>query len=289
MFTHFQPITLAVSLLTTLTTLTTAYCVPVKSSSSSSSSVIHHKTFPTPSSTVRPNTIPTSGGTVRPSSVPTSSSTVPYGTVIQQCTQPGVIALTFDDGPFTYTPALLDILSEFNAHATFFVNGQGENFVYPEYSAVVSRIVEGGHQIGSHTFSHPHLTLISPDAVAKEMTTLESAFQTNIGRIPTYMRPPFLEVDDSVMSILTDLGYHVIGTDLDTKDYQNNDPTSIQNSVENFRQGLDAGGSIVLAHDTKQQTVEVLAREMLTMIQERGLVAVPVGECLGDPEGAWYK
>lgn len=104
------------------------------------------------------------------------------------------------------------------------------------------------------------------------MTTLEAVFQSNIGRIPTYMRPPYLEVDDSVLSTMTGLGYHVIGTDLDTKDYENNSPASIHTSVENFRQGLDAGGSIVLAHDVKEQTVEVLAREMLNMVQERGLV-----------------
>ncbi|PLB37872.1 chitin deacetylase [Aspergillus candidus] len=281
MFTHFKPITLAVSL---LTALTTAYCIPINSGST-----IHTKTFPSPSSTVYPSTVPTTSGTVRPSSVPTTSSSVPYGVMIQQCTQPGVIALTFDDGPFTYTPALLDMLAEFGAHATFFVNGEGTNFKYADYAAVMARIVDEGHQIGSHTFSHAHLTWISPDAVTEEMTTLESTFQTNIGRIPTYMRPPFLEVDDSVLSTLTDLGYHVIGTDLDTKDYANNNPSSIHNSVEHFRQGLDAGGSIVLAHDVHEQTVEVLAREMLTMVQERGLTAVPVGECLGDPEGSWYK
>ena len=132
MFTHFKPITLVVSL---LTTLTAASCIPIN-----------------PSDTVRPSTTPTPSGTARPSPVPTSSSTVPYGVMIQQCTQPGVIALTFDDGPYIYTPTLLDILSEYNAHATFFVNGEGPNFEYPDYSAVINRIVDEGHQIGSHTY-----------------------------------------------------------------------------------------------------------------------------------------
>lgn len=51
---------------------------------------------------------------------------VPQGVVIKHCTVPGVVALTFDDGPYTYTSHILDLLDQYNAKATFFING--DNF-----------------------------------------------------------------------------------------------------------------------------------------------------------------
>jgi Polysaccharide deacetylase len=47
---------------------------------------------------------------------------VPYGTRINDCTKPGVVALTFDDGPYIYTSDLLDILDQYNAKVTFFIS-----------------------------------------------------------------------------------------------------------------------------------------------------------------------
>lgn len=52
----------------------------------------------------------------------TKSGNVPYGTPILSCTQKGVIALTFDDGPAQYTEALLDLLDSYGAKATFFIS-----------------------------------------------------------------------------------------------------------------------------------------------------------------------
>ena len=52
----------------------------------------------------------------------TSLGSVPYGTRINSCSKANVIALTFDDGPFSYTQALLDLLDQYNAKATFFIS-----------------------------------------------------------------------------------------------------------------------------------------------------------------------
>lgn len=80
----------------------------------------------------------------------TANSAVPIGTVINQCTTPGTIALTFDDGPYQYTAELLDLLSKNGARGTFFVNGQNFANIY-DYAGVVQRMHNEGHQIGSHT------------------------------------------------------------------------------------------------------------------------------------------
>lgn len=103
------------------------------------------------------------------------------------------------------------------------------------------------------------------------MLDLEHAFTQVIGQRPTYMRPPYLYVDATALQAMRDLGYHVIGASIDTKDYENDAPDLIWKSIVRFRGELAAGGNIVLAHDVHQQTVVRLARAMLEEVRERGL------------------
>ena len=71
-------------------------------------------------------------------------------TVYDRCTQPGVVALTFDDGPYMFTSDVVDQFDAAGFHATFFVNG--DNFAtLAEYADGVRDAVASGHQIGSHT------------------------------------------------------------------------------------------------------------------------------------------
>ena len=79
-------------------------------------------------------------------------SSVPYGTIIDSCTVPGTVALTFDDGPYIYTAQVLDILKNNNVRATFFMNGDNwSNILSADDQALVHRVIAEGHQIGSHT------------------------------------------------------------------------------------------------------------------------------------------
>ena len=83
-------------------------------------------------------------------------STVPVGSIIRSCTVPGTFALTFDDGPYIYTSKVLDILRDNNIHATFFLNGDNwQNILTDASQALVRRMNDEGHQIGSHTYAKP--------------------------------------------------------------------------------------------------------------------------------------
>lgn len=64
---------------------------------------------------------------------------------------PGVVALTFDDGPYIYTSQILETLSQHGARATFFLNGANKGNIdsYPE---ILQRAIDEGHQLGSHTY-----------------------------------------------------------------------------------------------------------------------------------------
>lgn len=80
-----------------------------------------------------------------------SGSSVPFGAIVDRCTVPGTVALTFDDGPYMFTPELLDMLSANGAACTFFLNGGGLGGIY-NYADVVQRIWREGHQLGSHSY-----------------------------------------------------------------------------------------------------------------------------------------
>ena len=68
------------------------------------------------------------------------------------------VALTFDDGPSTLTPRILDILEKYDATATFFVIG-GQ--VDATTESTIRRVVALGCEVGSHSFTHPYMTKLS--------------------------------------------------------------------------------------------------------------------------------
>ena len=103
------------------------------------------------------------------------------------------------------------------------------------------------------------------------MTQLENALLSIIGRFPTYMRPPYFSYSDQTLETLGGLGYRVIHADIDTLDWQNNTPETIGNSISNFANGLDGGGSISLAHDVHPTSANELVAGMIDAIQQRGL------------------
>lgn len=78
-------------------------------------------------------------------------SQVPIGAVIDHCVVPGTVALTIDDGPYIYTPQILDTLSQRGARATFFLNGALMGNIH-EYADVMRRAMAEGHQLASHTY-----------------------------------------------------------------------------------------------------------------------------------------
>ncbi|KAJ0414046.1 hypothetical protein BJY00DRAFT_319228 [Aspergillus carlsbadensis] len=205
--------------------------------------------------------------------------------VITNCVEPNTIALTFDDGPSEFTEHFLDLLRDYDARATFFVLGEAAQ----EHPELLRRMQDEHHQIGSHTFDHPSLPTLRHDAVVTEMTRLEQILIPIIGEVPTYMRPPYFDVSAEVLDTMCDLGYKVVTASIDTKDYEHDSEDGICVSYDKFVNELDAGGSIVLSHDTHYWTGEALLERMLVEISERGLTATTVGDCLGEPLDTWYR
>ncbi|KAH7329924.1 hypothetical protein BKA65DRAFT_460379 [Rhexocercosporidium sp. MPI-PUGE-AT-0058] len=225
---------------------------------------------------------------------------VPYGTIINKCVDPGKIALTFDDGPWLYTDLLLDVLASYNIKATFFVAGNNlgkgrmDDPTLP-WPAVMRRMHSAGHHIASHSWTHQDLTMVSSAVQQSEIVYNEMAFRNLFGWIPTYFRCPYLlcDVASGTIPRLDALGYHIIDMNIDTKDYMNNSPGTIQISKEKFSNLVASvpslGSYIPLAHDIHYQTVTNLTAYMIDTLLARGYTPVTVGECLNDPPANWYR
>lgn len=99
-----------------------------------------------------------------------------------------VIALTFDDGPTpVYTQPTLDVLREKGVVATFFLMGVDVD-AHPDETRA---IIEAGHEIGNHTYTHPDMTFASEDQAADEITRTDGAIRRAGYPGPIHVRPPF--------------------------------------------------------------------------------------------------
>lgn len=97
------------------------------------------------------------------------------------------IALTFDDGPSPATPALLRLLAEHNAAATFFQIGSNAA-AFPEIARAVR---SAGHEIGNHSQTHPNFALTRPSFIGAEFAEAQGTLTLVTGEVPILLRAPF--------------------------------------------------------------------------------------------------
>ncbi|KAK3186351.1 hypothetical protein K4F52_004889 [Lecanicillium sp. MT-2017a] len=224
---------------------------------------------------------------------------VPYGEAIYHCKKYGGIALTFDDGPYVYTEDLLDLLARYNAKATFFVTGinLGKGAINdPAHSwhKLIKRMIDDGHQVGSHTWSHQRLTTLSEKHFRNQMLFNEIALADILGYFPTYMRPPYSASNETTDAWLGDLGYHVTYFNLDTEGYLHDSAALIQESKDIWDDAVEDQDPrytkwLQIEHDTVYQSVYNLTEYALISLFKNGFRSVTVGECLNDPKENWYR
>lgn len=185
------------------------------------------------------------------------------------------IALTFDDGPHPiHTPEILDILAEYDVRATFFVIG--ENLQY--YGDLLKLEIEGGHEIGNHTYSHSNLRNLPNDQISKEILDAETAVSERVGHRTHLLRPPEGKVSEEVCKWAQENDYTVVCWSVDTLDWAH---TSTETIVENVLSSVE-GGDIILFHDFvagNSPTPEALQIIIPTLLEE-GYEFVTVSELI---------
>jgi peptidoglycan/xylan/chitin deacetylase (PgdA/CDA1 family) len=210
------------------------------------------------------------------------------GTIYTSCTETGVVALTFDDGPYIYTQSIVDQLTAAGHRVSFFQNGQNYDSIY-NYNSTLQSMIAGGHQVCSHTWDHADLATLDAAGITNEMMELEAAHLAILGKAPTYMRPPYLSTNDLVISTLTGLGYKIIEVDIDTQDWAEGPIGLIDLSIQWYEGNQTAGGTLSLNHDPYQATADTFVPAIIAYLAGKNLKSVPVGECLGDDPANWYR
>lgn len=178
------------------------------------------------------------------------------------------VALTFDDGPGAYSEELLDYLAEKGAKVTFFVIG--ENVV--RYPSSVKRMLEEGHEVGNHSYTHPNLKKLSEEKVQKEISKTNKAIYEATGEYPTVMRPPYGSYNDTVRKVV---GLPVIVWSVDTLDWKYRDADYVAEQV--IKGAKD--GEIILVHEIHKTTIQGI-KKALDKLCDEGYEFVTVTELL---------
>jgi peptidoglycan/xylan/chitin deacetylase (PgdA/CDA1 family) len=163
-----------------------------------------------------------------------------------------VVAMTFDDGPHPeLTPKLLDILKERNIRATFYVIGRNVE-AYPE---IARRIVEEGHEIANHTYSHPALSKIGASRVKRELDRTTEAIRNATGITPQTMRPPYGATNASLnRRIHQEFSMPVIMWSVDPQDWRYRNAKRVSSHIISHAKS----GDIILAHDIHASTIAAM-------------------------------
>lgn len=179
------------------------------------------------------------------------------------------IALTFDDGPSNETARFIDALQGLDVPATFFVCGRNVR----RRPGIARLIVEAGHAIGNHTYSHPCLPLHSQARVSDEITRAQDAIASATGETPTLFRPPFGLRSPALRALLPAHGLRGVHWSVIGKDWKRNADQISSRLLRRTR-----AGSIVCLHDGDQtsavadrsQTLAAVLR-VVPILRDRGL------------------
>ena len=178
-----------------------------------------------------------------------------------------LIAFTFDDGPSeTNTNYLLDNLDKYDAKVTFFVLGSRVN----SNKETIKRAYLEGNAIGSHTYNHQNLNLLSDFALIDEVKKTNEAIKEVIGTSPTLLRPPYGNLTDHGKELAN---MSIILWNIDPLDWKYKDKNRVANEI--IEHAHD--GAIILVHDIYKSSVEgaLLAMEEL---QKQGYAFVTINE-----------
>jgi len=199
---------------------------------------------------------------------------------------PGVVALTYDDGPCGEdfcTPRLLDILKANNVTATFYVIGSRVEWTWVDNRAPLLRAHNESHLIASHTYSHSDLTGLSDDLIREEIVKTDMVIESVIpGYKPRFLRPPTGAYNADVTAVLTETAHRNSMWNLDTEDWSNPYcPECVINNVRNViaPSNPNTDSFVILMHDIYENSVDV-TEEIIDIIKAKGYRFVRMDECV---------
>ncbi|OGF67501.1 MAG: hypothetical protein A2Y62_16420 [Candidatus Fischerbacteria bacterium RBG_13_37_8] len=215
------------------------------------------------------------------------------------------IALTFDGGSMAnVAETILEILRKHSIKATFFITG----IFIEKYPDIVKEINRDGHEIGNHTYSHPHLTSyftthqqitlkgVTRELVIEELKKTDNLFYEVIGRrMNPYWRAPYGENNTEIRQWASELGYTHIGwtsgrdetldsldwvSDAEMPKYKTSKQIAAQILSFGYGTSNEANGGIILMHLGTERKDDSITQSLSSIIEgymQRGYRFVTVG------------
>ena len=167
--------------------------------------------------------------------------------------------------------AILETLKSNNVYITFFMVG---NWV-DKYPEAVKKIYESGHEIGSHSNTHPHVNNLSNEKNLEEINLSVNKIEKITGKKTNLYRVPYGEYNDTVIQTAQENGYYTIQWNIDTLDYKGLTGDEMWNRIKDKLQN----GSIILSHNGTKYTANSLDM-LIKNIKAQGFEVTTVSELI---------
>ncbi len=184
-------------------------------------------------------------------------------------TRQKTVAFSFDDGPDSHTtPVILDLLKNQGIKAAFFVIGNKlENNI-----DIIRRIDQEGHILGGHSYSHHFFFDLFPARrMKKELEQTESIIRRMTGKKMKMFRPPYGVTNPVLARVIRNLGYHVIGWSLKSKDTVASDKHLL---LAKLKKKVKSG-DLILFHDNRDILIEVIPAFISYLKSEQYMIVRP--------------
>jgi peptidoglycan/xylan/chitin deacetylase (PgdA/CDA1 family) len=210
---------------------------------------------------------------------------LPVSSIMRVSTAEPVLSLTYDDGPHPeHTPALLDVLREHGARATFFVlTGRAR-----EHPELVHRMLAEGHEVGLHGIDHVRLTTLPGREAARRLRRAKRELEAITGRPVEWYRPTYGAVSISAFVAARAMGMRTVIWSAWGRDWEDAPAEEVAGRVVRALHP----GAVVLLHDVTEDAEALAAgpaptfdradvlRGVLAGMRAGGYTSLPVGELL---------
>ncbi|KAI3660548.1 hypothetical protein MP638_001005 [Amoeboaphelidium occidentale] len=202
--------------------------------------------------------------------------------VYDHCLRNGVIALTFDDGPWVWdqrTKNIMDVLDKHGIPATFFVICS--NIANETVVDLLKDMVARGHELGLHGFEHKSLKTMSEPEIRHSMRLCDNVLLNSVGFIPKLYRAPYGEWTEEAKFVLSSWGKALIQWSFDSRDWESLDSNQIYRAAESQMLAFkpEEHNWISLFHDLYQETASSLDRIIASALS-LGYSFVTISECI---------
>jgi peptidoglycan/xylan/chitin deacetylase (PgdA/CDA1 family) len=226
------------------------------------------------------------------------SNTLPEADVYHNCIEPGMIALSYDDGPGIFTKNFIEnIITDYRV--TFYVNGWNyERLQYSPWHEVVKEAYDKGHEIGNHGWNHWSYTSASTmnsdmincdlnnSQILEQITTVNDLVYKIIGKAPAIFRPPYGQYDEKTLRIAVFAGMTSMALwNIDSHDWDANSDFDSFETIINIvmAPGVSPKNSsfMIDLHEQLDTTILLTTPLLAIVLKKLGYTFVTVSECIG--------